>query len=146
LARSPELLDVLRSAPPLEPRFIHVIRNPFDNISTMAVQTRSPLRLALDRYLRLSRAVAELRSRFQQGELLEIRHEDFIANPSACVPRVLRHLGLECEPSFVASCSRLIRPSPHRSRLEHDWRPSLKDQVRRHIDSSSWLHGYEYSA
>lgn len=142
LDQRPELLERLRSVVGVPLRIVHVVRNPFDNISTMAVRFRTGLPAAADRYFTLLEITASVKAATEEGEWLDLRHEDMIADPATWLPRLCSFVGVTAEDDYVNDCASIIYKRPHQSRFEASWSDQLREQVERQIAAFPFLEGY----
>jgi hypothetical protein len=127
-------------------RVIHVIRNPFDNIATLKRHDRVPLASAVQRYFALVATVAATRGQLVPGELLELRHEDFIARPTDHLRGLCDFLGVEPTDDYVADSAAIVSRSPHQSRRAIEWPPGIRVEVERRIAEVPFLAGYSFEA
>jgi hypothetical protein len=74
LKARPWLLDRLRRTVACRVRFLHVVRNPYDNISTISTMHRMGLEESAEYYFHLCRAVKEIKPHLADDEILELRH------------------------------------------------------------------------
>ena len=75
IQRRPQLLDSLQRVVRDPVRFVHVVRNPFDNISTMAKRRSFTLEGAADMYFGLSETVATVQRRVGDDRVFDVRHQ-----------------------------------------------------------------------
>jgi hypothetical protein len=149
----------LRAAPRLltrlqrlvrQPRFVHVVRNPFDNITTIAIRAAhggSPdLDSAADRYFRLSDTVRWITTRTDPGQVLTIRHEDFVHDPRRELAVLCAWLGLDSPPDYLDDCAAIVRDRPNPSRLRVPWSRERIESVQRRIDAFNHLRGYSFES
>ncbi len=146
LGRRPGLLPRLRLLAGVPLRVIHVIRNPFDNIATLKRHDRVPLASAVQRYFALVATVAATRGQLVPGELLELRHEDFIARPTDHLRGLCDFLGVEPTDDYVADSAAIVYRSPHQSRRAIEWPPGIRVEVERRIAEVPFLAGYSFEA
>lgn len=146
LAQQPGLLDRLNRAVGVPVRFVHVVRNPFDNIATILARTmpEQGLGAAIAEYLRLCHTVDQLRRR-APAAFLDVRLESLVADPHAVVGRVCAFLGLDASAGYLDACAAIVFPSPRRTRLDAPWTPELRAEVERAVDDHDFLHGYTFS-
>ncbi|HEY3248762.1 MAG TPA: sulfotransferase [bacterium] len=144
LRRSPQLLDRLAAVVGVPVRFIHVIRNPYDNISTMARRSRRPLETAIEAYFGLSRAVVDVRSALAPGAMLDLRYEDLVADPPRRVRDLCAFLGLEAPDDYLRACAGIVFGAPRQTRFEVPWPDESVDRVAERIAEFPMLHGYAY--
>ena len=81
LHADPDLLDRVRALVGVPIRVLHLVRNPFDNIVSIARNRELPLSSAIDIYRRLGNAVDQVRNRLDPDEFVEIRYERMIDDP-----------------------------------------------------------------
>lgn len=145
LRTRPELLDRARRVIGLPIRLVHVLRNPYDNISTIAARESIPLESASDIYFALSDTVEATRARVPAGDWIDLRHEDVIARPRDAVRRLVAFLGEEAPDAYVEACASIVFPSPNQSRRKAAWTPALLEATQARIDARPWLAGYRYA-
>lgn len=140
----PALIDRLGSLGKISTRFVHVLRNPYDNITTMSLRAYSSLESTIGIYFSLCEAVAGIRRRVGPAELIDVRHEDFVARPAESLRRLTGFLGLSATDAYVGGCAEAIYRAPHQSRWRAAWTPELVDEVRRRAERYDFLEGYRY--
>jgi hypothetical protein len=143
---NPELLDMLAAAVPIRRKFIHVIRNPFDNISTISKRMTPDLRMAVALYFRMAQSVADVSRRLSKDDVFDLKHEELILRPKQLLSDLCRFLGEEASPDYLDDCASIVREAPHKSRLTVEWTPEQKQKVQRHIDNFSFLAGYSFES
>jgi hypothetical protein len=79
LASNPMLMDKLRKTVEVPIRFIHVVRNPFDNIATMALKEArngSPFDIqgTIDRYFSVCESISSIKSAVGEQRVFDLRH------------------------------------------------------------------------
>lgn len=145
LGTRPELLERLRRLVRVPLRAVHVVRNPYDNIATLAKRDGTSLSEATRTYVNLSLKVRTARPAFAPGELLELRYEDFVAAPADVLARICSFVGLEPEPSYIEACAGVVWPSSRRSRDAAPWTDEdLRRVERRVIQRFDELAGYRF--
>ncbi len=125
-------------------RFIHVIRNPFDNISTIVRRHRWPLEQAVTYYFTLCGTVADLKTQAGPAAVLDTFHEQVVARPEEEIAAICRFLGLDPDPDYVRDCASIIFPAPRQTRTEITWPGALIDAVRSQAAAFPWLRRYTY--
>lgn len=146
LDKHPDVLDRLRRTVDVEVRIIHVARNPFDNITTMASRARCGLDKAIDRYFRLCDAISRIKGRTARGEVLDTSHEALIADPAGRLTELCAFLGVEASSSYLEHCASVVYSQPSRTRGQGAWTPERIERVERGIDEHDFLQGYSYAA
>ena len=89
-SQNPLLIDHLTGVFEERVTFIHVVRNPFDAIATLAVKTGQSLPNCASLYFQLSRANLFIRSRVGDGTFVTVRHEDLLADACGGTRQALR--------------------------------------------------------
>jgi hypothetical protein len=130
-------------------KYIHVVRNPYDNISTMhrRAQERQPqseLEASISEYFSLCETVAHVRGQIDEADWLELRHEPFIDSPKAHLAGLCGFLDVTASRDYLDDCADVVFKAPHRSRFEVDWSPALIETVERQIERFPFLRGYAY--
>jgi hypothetical protein len=143
--RRPWLLDRLLKLSPSPKKFLHIVRNPFDNIATIARRNNITLEQAADYYFSLCTTNQELIRRIPKADYLEIRHEEFVRDTTANLTAICRYLDVDAEPGYLNDCAKLVYASPHKSRLAAPWSRELKKLVEYRLESFSFLLGYVFS-
>jgi hypothetical protein len=146
LLRRAELLPWLRERVGWRLRFLHVVRNPFDNISTMALRGRSrrDLDSAIEDYFEMAEGVAQLQQRVAAGELHALRSEDLVADPRRELAAVAGWLGLDAPADWLEACAGVVFPTPRRTRGDAPWTPEQVERVAKRMQAYDFLAGYGY--
>lgn len=144
LDKHPQVLDRLRRTVGVDLRIIHVARNPFDNITTMASRARCGLDKAIDRYFRLCEAIDTIRTN-APDEVVDTSHEALIADPVGCLTKICDFLDLEPSAAYLDRCASVVYSLPSRSRIGGDWSGERIERVERRIDDFDFLQGYSYA-
>ncbi len=146
LTRAPWLLKRLRSIIRVRVKFIHVVRNPYDNITTIHLKSpqKWPLGEAIDYYFWLFKAIQNFKKRMAPADFYEVQHEWFVAHPRDVLKEICLFLGVEAPEDYLNACAAIVSDAPHKSRLDMTWPPELIEKVTNKIKESSFLHGYTY--
>lgn len=144
LDKHPQVLDRLRRTVGVDVRIIHVARNPFDNITTMASRARCGLDKATDRYFRLCEAIDGVRT-IAPEEVFDTSHEALIADPAGCLRELCAFLDLEASPTYLHNCASVVYSLPSRSRSGGDWSRERIERVERRIGDFDFLQSYSYA-
>jgi hypothetical protein len=145
LVEIPNLLEKLRKVMrPVNLRFIHVIRNPYDPISIMMVRGKRSFENASEHYFASCKMLLELRSQLSASELFSIRYEDFVHRPERNLADICIFLGLEVTADYLKSCTGILNKSPERSRSLVNWEPDWINQVKSRMSQYDFLAGYSF--
>jgi hypothetical protein len=152
LREDPELLDELKQLVGIEIKIIHVIRNPFDTITTIAhralEKTKDPLTEPdlpgfSEKYFKRAEVVNAMKT---EGEypIFDLYHEDFIRDPGGILAELMGFLGLGHNEKYIRSCSEIVYTSPHQRRREYQWPDDLKNAVQEQINKYDFLSRYNF--
>lgn len=149
LAENPALLSRLQKTVATGVKFIHVIRNPYDNIATMHQRAlennQNPiLRSTIEDYFFRCEANANLKKRLENNAVIDVRHESLIEDPKALLRELCGFLGLGYEEDYLEDCASIVLRSPHKSRYEVEWNAEALAAVRAGIRRFDFLKGYSY--
>jgi hypothetical protein len=144
IGADPELLDRVSDLVDVPLRFLHVVRNPYDNIATMTKRAHSTLERTADRFFALADGVVTIRSRVPAEAWHDLRHESLIADARSALEGVCRFLDIEPHGDYLDACAGMIYQSPHRSRFDLEWSPELIDEVARRASAYDFFDGYVY--
>lgn len=146
-------------------QFIHVIRNPYDSITTLMKKTnllkeesldlKDPfyrylnettldLETTIELYFLLYKAVARLKEKLDPSNCLDIHHESFLENPKNSLIEICDFLGVDSPSDYLKDCSEFVYKSPHKSRHGAEWTPKLIDLVRRNMELYPFFSHYSY--
>jgi hypothetical protein len=144
LRKKPRLLGRLREMDK-EPalRFIHVVRNPFDNIASMHRNNRRSLEENAWLFFQRCESSQSLAMGMPR-EVLETRHEMLIASPQERLREICRFLGLEPARDYLADWSKIIYRTPHQRRLDLNWSEGLISEMQARSGQFPFLAGYSF--
>jgi hypothetical protein len=146
LGERPELLEALRRTVQVRCQFIHVIRNPYDNISTISRRRGTELAEAIDDYFGRCEIVGRIRAQLSPPDWYDLQHEELVANPAEELTKLCRFLEQRCDPQYLLDCSRIVFAFAHRSRHEAPWTPELISRVLERLARFNFLQGYTFDA
>jgi hypothetical protein len=143
LGREPWLLPRLyERMSGVRPRFVHVVRDPFDPIAAMIVRGKRSFTDASSDYSRQCRTLLELRERIDPEDLVTVRYEDFVRGPQESLRRVCGFLGLEASDDYLEACASIVDPAFRPERRLVEWRPEQIEAVRTMIEQTPFLDRY----
>jgi hypothetical protein len=125
-------------------RFVHVVRNPLDNIAAMALQMGGTIGLdgAIENYTRRCVAAAQLLET-RPDDVITLHHEDVLSRPRLELTTLAERLGLAAEPAWLDACVAVIRAAPSRSRNKVNWSLSQRAAIHRLVAQHGFLQRYE---
>ena len=146
LGRKPELLARLEAV--VGPvRYVRCVRNPFDNIATMSIRAGAierPTPSEIEEYFSMCDVLRRIEGLIPEDRLLSVRHEDFIASPERSIRALVGHFGLEASDDFVRACASIVHQSPHKSRFDLTWEPSVVQAIQARIEEYGFLARYSF--
>jgi hypothetical protein len=143
LGERPEVLEKLRKVVRVPLRIVHVTRNPYDNITTMARRSGRSLDAAIDRYFLRSATVERVRAS-SPADMITVQHEEFVREPAQNLAGLCLFLGVTPDPDYLAACAAIVRAEPHRTRDEGDWTPAYISRVAELMTAYRFLDGYTF--
>ncbi len=145
IMHDPRLLDDLRELVRVPLRIVHVVRNPFDIIATRhRKKPHQPFGKMVDLHFKLCEGVRTIRDLARPGELLDVRHENLIADPAGTLTDVLAFLDLVPEPDYVQAAAGVVFPAPNRARDRIEWDAAHVADIARRTAEYEFLSGYVF--
>lgn len=144
LAKNPELLQALKETIEVDLKIIHVIRNPYDNISTMSKRIGQSLAKGIEDYFFLCKTVANIREKINQEDWIDVRLELLIDNPEYWLAKLCQFLGQEPPSDYLSDCASIVYKSPRNTRNEAPWTHELIQRVKNEMEKYPILNGYTY--
>jgi hypothetical protein len=144
LGERPALLDRLRRTVRVPIRLIHMTRNPFDNIATMAARDARTIETAAARYFTLCASAARAIEGCDPSEVLHVRHEDLVAHPAAALARIAAFVGLAPSAGYLDDCASIVVRAPSRSRAAAGYTADQRALVQAGLERFSFLTGYSF--
>lgn len=152
LGDNPQLFTKLCSLTKIPVKIIHVIRNPYDNISTMCLRymekgvpfNQAILQKKIDLYFKKVEINNNLRKN-KNYSVIDIYHEQFIENPQKELAGIINFIGLENTNNYIEKCAATTYKSANKSRHKIDWPDELKKLVKDKIEQYSFLKHYNFN-
>ncbi len=147
LSEDPLLLDRLRRVMRgLDLRFVHVARNPYDNIATMMLRSGRSFGSAFERYFENWELIERLVERIGPEAVHHVRHEQLVTDPRGSLAAVVRFLGVEPSAEYLEACAGVLYDSPSRTRHSVDWSAEQRTRIDARIAETKALDGYSFEA
>jgi hypothetical protein len=151
---NPELLNQLERVMNKSIKLIHVIRNPFDTITTMAKRSFEKKGTTADlnsmdlspfikSYFDRVKTISSLKLDKRIG-IYDLYHEDFINRSGEILKDLLFYLGVKDHKDYIEKCSEILYDTPHKSRLLVKWPDELIHFVQKNINKYEFLRRYSY--
>lgn len=146
IGRNYDLLDSIAGTVGVPVKYVHMVRNPFDNITTMALRTNSTLEAEIQHYFELCRINQNIAGRLKEQNLLEIRHEDLIRDPGEILRKLTDFLNVSCPEDYIRACSAIVSKKTSITRKKVTWPQPLIDSVHATIQDYGFLTHYAYDS
>jgi sulfotransferase family protein len=143
IARNPLLLKQVMTRFGKRKRFVHVLRNPFDNIAAM-VQKGQSLEDATIEYFKLLRTNRAIIKRVGADAVATLHHEDVVANPKAELTRLCDFLGVAPQSDYLDACASIVFAAPHQPRHKIAWPADAIRIIERRIAAKPMLGRYRF--
>jgi len=151
---NPELLGKLGAVIGKSIKFIHVVRNPYDTITTMTkryLEKKEHLKdiQSLDllpfikAYFDRADTVLKLKGSGNY-EIFDMYHEDFIKAPQESLKELLYFIGVEPFDDYCEKCSEIVYQDVHQSRFEANWDKEIITFVEKRIQDYEFLRRYSF--
>jgi len=145
------IYEKLQSLVKCQVKILHVIRNPFDNISTMVTRnlmegaepTHKDVLFKINQYFDKVRIVANVKEGLDL-EILDIHHEDFVTKPEIELRKILAFFVFHPYDDYINDCSSVVYKEPHKSRHKFKWSDDLINQVNSLINEYPHLKRYSF--
>jgi hypothetical protein len=155
LLRDPELLARFRHFVGLPIKFVHIVRNPFDTISTVVRRSLIPGKSFWSQAVRPEKAIDLYFDRWNAGVLQTrrvvaaedwhtIHLESLVEEPQKEVGAVCDFLGVHRHDTHLQQCSDLIWESPKTTRGKMWWTQKKKSLVLERMREVDFLAHYEF--
>ena len=144
MTAQPPLLERLQRLVNVEITFIHVIRNPYDIISTLSLRSGAPLAVSVKNFFTRCGRVESIKRRVKPTDVYDLRHEDFLRSPKAGLRDLGNFLNLPADEKFFDACASIVFQSAHQSRFDAPWNQALIDTVKQNMARHEFLDAYGY--
>ena len=147
ISRKPRLVDKLRHRLGVPVKFVHVVRNPFDNITTIQCKKRGNNRTldqGIDYYFALLDGVARLKQQVPVGDVYDLHLERLVNRPTERLLELARFYGLDADPAWAEACADIVFEKPRRTRDQIDWPDAAKKRVEARIAMCDYLDSYAF--
>jgi hypothetical protein len=147
LNSTPQRLGMIKSQIGVPMKWIHVVRNPFDNLATWAKlnyennKQRSQsqhLNNVIEKYIKLNETIARLR---KSEDVLTVRHEYVITRMHNTLEEMANFLDISFDPIWRDNVRNTVWKKPRVTRRQIPWTQKQKGIVHDIIDQYEWLKG-----
>jgi hypothetical protein len=145
----PDLIDKTVQNIPVEIKWIHVLRNPFNIISTMT-RYKDSVAYNLDLFIKYHHTFKALQSKISNQNIYTLYHEDLLIHPEKCIVELLSFLNKEASSDYIKDCTSILFKKPTNTKNNITWsidsEKRLKDfmktshELTRYIDKEPLYH------
>ena len=128
----------------IDVKLIHVYRNPYDNIATILRKRNDSLPEAISYYFSLVDAVLDIKRQVPSRQILDIKQENFVADPKKVISQICEFLEVEVMPEYLNDVAKIVWQHPHQSRHSIEWTAESIREVQNHISRVDFLKDYSY--
>ncbi|VEN74638.1 conserved hypothetical protein [Candidatus Desulfarcum epimagneticum] len=160
-----KIFDAFKAKIKIPVKLIHVTRNPYDNISAMALHAyakrkktnysqlpfdpdnplrdRGLLNEKTDRYFQHAKKNMDL-LKSGMGDGYTLRSENFIKNPEKELKKICSFLGQPADEGYLEDCASIVYDKPHKSRFRVRWTQEMIKKTALCIEEYDFLSGRRY--
>ncbi|KAL9959645.1 hypothetical protein ACROYT_G032985 [Oculina patagonica] len=138
-------------------KFIHVTRNPFDNIATImlratnsrdavreeGIDNKESLDASIKKYFKLAEANQRVREWYGDA-VLDIPGHETVLRPRKTLRRLCDHLGVTCSEDYIEKCSKILYGTPSVTRNKVVWTEKQKQRVTEMMKNYPFLKEYSF--
>lgn len=139
-----DILRILKDKVEVPIKFIHVTRNPYDNISTMMSKKNRTIEYAVASYFRKCQTIADLKTKINREDFFEFKHESLIKDPHKILQELCIFLDVEPLEDYINDCASIIFKSPRKTRFNISWSPEAIASVQKQMKRFEFLQEYSY--
>ncbi len=146
LRARPELLDKLNEVTGVPIRLVHVVRNPWDNIATIARRSERSPEVATATYFRRCETIQKLKATADGNRLSlqSVHHEALIGDATTTLAGVCAFVGLDPQADYLAACASIVNESANASRHSATWPAGLVDHIAHQAKDYDFLADYSF--
>ena len=154
LFREPELLGKLQETVRIPVKFVCVVRNPYDSITTTFRKTvripgeapESHLRRQIESYFHRWAAVKAVFTELGDEHITFVHHEAMLEDTQSQLSDLCGFFAVEPDPSYLEDCASIVKRNPRVTRTTFDWHAELIDEVREKMVDLPWLQRYDFDS
>jgi hypothetical protein len=143
LRKYPDLLNQFQESLPLPIKIIHVIRNPYDCISTRFIKNINSFTLEdiIDMFFNQAKCVLKMKTQ-TEFDILDVHIEKFIISPDRELKRILKFFEVKDFNSYIDDCIKIIFPVTKKTRHEISWSKETKERINKEIRKFDFFKQY----
>jgi len=130
-------------------KILHIINDPYDNISTWSNAERNrkgfnqsdDLKDKIKIYKQLNKEIEKL---IKKEDVLSIRMDDLIEHPGATLVSIYNHLEVGYDKQIMIKAKSMVHKRPKVTKHDIKWRQTERFELKRFIDETDFLNGYKF--
>lgn len=152
-----DLLKQLEDKFNVRAKFIHVVRNPFDNISTMALRLRGLRTGEHTKKVHIPKAIDDSITRYFYianncqatretlgDRIIDIQGEEFVREPTKYLRKICDFLDISCSEDYLRDCASMVDPVPSKTRSLVVWTEKQIQEVSNLMQPLEFLKSYTF--
>lgn len=152
LTQKPQLLEQLQSVLQMNIKIIHVVRNPFDIITTMASWNKEKrienitdemLQEQTEQFFMRVEAVQKAKNN-PKYPVFDLYNEQLTAQPAQTLSQLCAFLGVDAPEDYLKDCASIVFTKSKQSRHTAPWNPALKQLVLDKMQQYDFLKHYTF--
>lgn len=149
----PQRLGMMKMLVKVPMKWIHVVRNPYDNLATWGklnflnkknkkdTTERAELDLVIQKYRKLNETIAKIR---RSEDVLTVNHEFVITRMHNTLEEMANFLEISFDPVWRDNVRDTVWKNPRITRGQMAWSQTQRKAVGIIIKQYDWLKGYEF--
>lgn len=128
--------------------FLHVIRNPYDNIASILVRGKgnwSIPEFCIEQYFSFCEVVERVQKTVEIEQFHQLRHEDFVSSPKATLSKLCQFLEQPASEDYLHECASIVFESPNKTRTKIQWKTEHIEQIKTEMEKFDFLKGYSFT-
>ena len=148
--RRSDVLQAIDSALGMPVKYIHVMRNPYDMMSTLYRMTKNPapdrMKYAIGQIAKQMKRVEKLRQQIDSEHWFDLYHEQLLSSPAETIEALFRFFDLETPAGFAENCKKILYINPHKSRFDIPWRDTDVEFFTSELSQFPWFSCYSFDS
>ncbi|MFX0095126.1 MAG: sulfotransferase domain-containing protein, partial [Candidatus Hodarchaeota archaeon] len=144
---SQELLE-LQKIIQIDINLIHMIRNPYDTITTLFKRQKEKNATSFGDYITFFfqrvETIKRIEEIYPKIDIYHLRLEELITQPKLRLAELLTFLGLTASEEYLDDCAKLIYKSPRKTRYSIDWSEEQIERVKNEMTKYPYFKDYSF--
>ena len=145
---NPKLLNRLKQTVGIPVKILHVIRNPYDTITTKYIKRSRHgsvnLRNLIEEHFSLCQAVRDIKRHANHDTVLDVFHEAVVEDPNRWLHIICEFLGVNCPDDYATACAKIVFSTPNKSRQDIHWDHGNIELVDTKMASYDFFSNYSF--